>query len=573
MIRQTFTIEPLTQWQNLLAQTPTTTAAAPASDNPLLSPVTQALAALGLSNLGSTLLNLIGAIAILIIGWIVAAVVSKVVKSLLNRTDIDNRIARSVTGRTDSAQELKIEKVISSVVFWIILLIAVVAFLDALNLTTVSQPLNAFLSQIFGFLPKLGSAAILAGIAWLLATLAKTVVTRSARSFNLDQRVAQTTDAATDADSPENAPVPENPFLLSETLGNVLYWFIFLFFLPLILGVLDLQGPLQPVQNLLNDILAALPRILKAVLIGVIGWMLARVVRGIVTNLLAATGIDRIGTQFGLRRTTGSQSLSWLTGTLVYVLILIPTAIAALDALQIPAISEPATSMLNQILSAIPQIFTAVLILLIAYVVARFIADLVKNLLAGLGFDNVFQWIGLSSPSAVTPPSATDFSATSDFQPSVSPVSVRTPSDIAGIIVLVGIMLFATVAATNVLNIPALTAILSGLLLVFGRVLSGLVVFAIGLYLANLAFSLINSSGNSQSRILAQTARIAIIALVSAMALQQMGIAANIVNLAFGLLLGAVAVAIALAFGLGCRGIAAERVERWLQSFDQNRLP
>jgi hypothetical protein len=372
-------------------------------------------------------------------------------------------------------------------------------------------------------------------------------------------------------------------------LGNVLYWFIFLFFLPLILGVLDLQGPLQPVQNLLNDILSALPRIFKAVLIGVIGWVLARVVRGIVTNLLAATGIDRMGTQFGLRRSTGSQSLSWLTGTLVYVLILIPTAIAALDALQIPAISGPATSMLNQILSAIPQIFTAVLILLIAYAVARFIADLVKNLLAGVGFDNVFYWIGLSATPAATPPTPSmsplsaevisadamsgDVGTTSAPQPSVSPVSVRTPSDIAGIVVLVGIMLFATVAATNVLNIPALTAILSGLLLVFGRVLSGLVVFAVGLYLANLAFNLINSSGNSQSRILAQTARIAIIALVAAMALQQMGIAASIVNLAFGLLLGAIAVAIALAFGLGCRGIAAERVASWLQSFDQNRLP
>ena len=571
MIIQMFTIESLAPWQGLLAQTPTTTApVTPESNNPLLSPVTQMLAALGLNNLGSTLLNLIGAIAILIVGWIVAAIVSKVVKSLLSRTDIDNRIARSITGRTDSTQELKVEKVISSVVFWIILLIAIVAFLDALNLTTVSQPLNTFLSQVFGFLPKLGSAAILAGIAWLLATLAKTLVTRSARSFNLDQRVAQTTDAA----------VPENQFLLSETLGNVLYWFIFLFFLPLILGVLDLQGPLQPVQNLLNDILSALPRIFKAVLIGVIGWVLARVVRGIVTNLLAATGIDRIGTQFGLRRSTGSQSLSWLTGTLVYVLILIPTAIAALDALQIPAISGPATSMLNQILSAIPQIFTAVLILLIAYVVARFIADLVKNLLAGVGFDNVFYWIGLSSTPAATTPTtpsedvrSVDVGTTSAPQPSVSPISVRTPSDIAGIVVLVGIMLFATVAATNVLNIPALTAILSGLLLVFGRVLSGLVVFAVGLYLANLAFNLINSSGNSQSRVLAQTARIAIIALVAAMALQQMGIAASIVNLAFGLLLGAIAVAIALAFGLGCRGIAAERVASWLQSFDQNRLP
>lgn len=331
-----------------------------------------------------------------------------------------------------------------------------------------------------------------------------------------------------------------------------------------------MQGPLQPVQNLLNDILAALPRILKAFIIGAIGWVLARVVRGIVTNLLTATSIDRIGAQFGLRRTTNSQSLSWLIGTLVYVLILIPTAIAALDALQIPAISAPATSMLSQILSAIPQIFTAALILVIAYVVGRFVADLVRNLLAGIGFDNIFDWIGLRSTPAAPPSSPDAPDITAPVQPS-APLSVRTPSDIAGIVVLVGIMLFATVAATNVLDIPALTALISGLLVVFGQVLAGLVVFAVGLYLANLAFNLISSSGNAQARILAQTARIAIIALVSAMALQQMGIAASIVNLAFGLLLGAIAVAIALAFGLGCRGIAADRVEKWLASFDRDR--
>jgi small-conductance mechanosensitive channel len=550
------------RWQGLLAQTPTPTVApaASTSDSVLLSPMTQFLTALGLSALGPTLLNLIGAVVILTIGWIAAAIVSGVVKRLLNRTDIDNRIARSVTGQTTGTQEPKIEKIISSVIFWVILLIAIVAFLDALKLTTVSQPLNTFLGQVFGFLPKLGGAAILAGIAWLLATLAKTLVMRSARSFNLDQRVTQTTDTAPS----------ENQFLLSETLGNVLYWFIFLFFLPLILGVLDLQGPLQPVQNLLNDILAALPRILKAFMIGAIGWVLARVVRGIVTNLLTATSIDRVGAQFGLRRTDNSQSLSWLIGTLVYVLILIPTAIAALDALQIPAISAPATSMLSQILSAIPQIFTAALILVIAYVVGRFVADLVKNLLAGIGFDNIFDWISLRSTPAAPPSSPDAPDVTTSTQPS-APLSVRTPSDIAGIIVLVAIMLFATVAATNVLNIPALTALISGLLVAFGQVLAGLVVFAVGLYLANLAFNLISSSGNAQARILAQTARIAIIALVSAMALQQMGIAASIVNLAFGLLLGAIAVAIALAFGLGCRGIAADRVERWLASFDRDR--
>lgn len=558
--------------QGVLAQTPTPGQVASPQAETATSSSPEFLTALGLSSLGPTLLNLIGAILILIVGWIIAAVVAGVVKSLLKRTDLDNRLARSVMGSTGTAgsAEPKIENIISSVVFWIIIIIAVVAFLNALQLTTVAEPLNNFLSQIFEFLPKLGGAAILIGIAWVLATLAKTVVTRMAQSFNLDQRVAAQTD------TPQTT---ENQFLLSETLGNVLYWFIFLFFLPLILGVLDLQGPLQPVQNLLNDILAALPRILKAVLIGAIGWLIAKIVRGIVTNLLSATGVDRVGAQFGLRRTTGSQSLSWLLGTIVYVLILIPTAIAALDALQIPAISGPATSMLNQILNAIPQIFTAALILVIAYAIGRFIADLVRNLLAGIGFDNIFSWIGLDSAlrssRSVTPPASTDLTSTGlpEASPTPAALPTRTPSDIAGVVVLVGILLFGTVAATNVLNLPALTAIVSGLLLVFGRILIGLVIFAIGLYLANLSFSVISSSGYRQARILGQAARVAIIALVSAMALQQMGVAPDIVNLAFGLLLGAIAIAIAIAFGLGGRDVAGRKLREWTETFDQNKPP
>ncbi|HBB34507.1 MAG TPA: hypothetical protein DC064_22635, partial [Cyanobacteria bacterium UBA9273] len=147
----------------------------------------------------------------------------------------------------------------------------------------------------------------------------------------------------------------------------------------------------------------------------------------------------------------------------------------------------------------------------------------------------------------------------------------RTPSELVGIIVLVGIMLFATVAATDVLQIQALTAITIGIGAIASRILAGLIVFAIGLYLANLAFNLITSSGSRQSNILGQAARIAIITLVSAMALQQMGIASDIVNLAFGLLLGAIAVAIALAFGLGARDIAALQVREWLASFKDNR--
>lgn len=520
------------------------------------------LPGINVNNLVNIVLQIAGALAILLIGAIVAKIVAQVVRGLLKRTDLDNRLAAWATGNRGQSSDLKIERIIGNVVFWIIMILAVVAALNVLNLTTVSEPLTNFLNQIFAFLPQLGAAAVLIGVAWIVATLAKAIVMRISESFDLDERFSD----------PEDRSLAGSPFRLSETLGNAFYWFVFLFFLPLILGVLNLQGPLQPVQNLLNELLGALPNIIKAVVIGVVGWFLARTVRGIVTNLLAAAGTDQIGARFGLSPARGGQSLSWLLGTIVYVLILIPTATAALDALQIPAISAPATSMLNQVLNALPLIFTAAAILAIAYVIGKFVADLVTSILTSIGFNNIFYWLGLQgapyTPTAAPEVYEAEFQTGETFTKTPGS-TVRSPSEIVGIVVLVGILLFATVAATNVLNIPALTAVITGLLIIFGQILAGLVVFAIGLYLANLAYNLIASSGSRQAKLLGQTARISIIALVSAMALQQMGIAPNIVNLAFGLLLGAIAVAIAIAFGLGGRDVAAEQLREWLRDFKQ----
>ncbi|MEH2464365.1 mechanosensitive ion channel [Nostoc sp.] len=490
--------------------------------------------------------RLLGAVAILLVGWLIAAIAAAVTRGILNRTNIDNRIAAGITGRRDVPQ---VEKLISSLVFWSIILLTAVAVLQTLDLEIASRPLNNFLNQLIGFLPKLVGAGILLVTAWFLATIVKIITVRSLQAFNLDERLNP---------EPEDRAPSLNQVSLSQTIGNALYWFIFLLFLAPVLDTLGLQQALQPVQALITEVLLILPNILAAILIAVVGWFIANVVRRIVTNLLVTTGIDRLGSRLGLSSAAGVQPLSSIIGTIVYVLILIPVAIAALNALRIDAISVPAIAMLQQVLNALPAIFTAVAILIVAYFVGRFVADLVTSILTNLGFNNIFTILGLTTSSRRIVIST---------ESTTPPIPSRTPSEIAGIVALVGIMLFATVAAVNILNIPALTALVSGIVIIFGRILAGLVIFAIGLFLANLAFNIITSSGERQAQILGQVARIAIIALVSAMALQQIGVASDIVNLAFGLLLGAIAVAIALAFGLGSRDIAREQVQEWLSSF------
>jgi hypothetical protein len=546
------------------------------------------------SDLSRSVPNLLYAIVILVVGWIIAIVAASVVKAVLSRTNLDNRLAAQITGRPDGAAVTNLEKWIATAVFWIVMIFVLVAFLQQLQLSAVSEPLNNFLGQIFAFLPKLAGAAILLGVAWIIATLAKLLLTRGLQAFSLDDRLNQ---ASGGPEGPGGPGTTQSQFLVSDTLGNALYWFIFLLFLPAILGALDLEGLLQPVQNLLDEILAILPNILAAVLIGLAGWFIARIVRLIVTNLLTATGVDRLGERLGLRQATGGRGLSWLIGYIVYVLILIPAAIAALNALQLEAVSRPASEMLQQILNAIPRVFTAALILVLAYVIGKFVAELVSNILDSIGFNNIFSHLGLPEPPRRTrptppteptmpPPPMEDPTVSPSTGPAVPPprpetgaiqpataIQEQTPSELAGVVVLVGIMILATVPAVSVLGFEVLTAIVRDLLVVFGRVLVGLLIFGVGLYLANLAFSLIVRSGTNQSRVLGQVARVAIIALVAAMALQQMGIASNIVNLAFGLLLGAIAVAIALAFGLGSMDIAAEQVREWLMSFKRRNNP
>ncbi|MUG92420.1 mechanosensitive ion channel [Scytonema sp. UIC 10036] len=488
--------------------------------------------------------RLVGAALILLVGWLIAAVAKSVTRSLLNRTNIDNRIASGVTG----VESPQVEEIIANLVFWAILLITVVAVLDTLELRVASQPLNTFLNQVGDFLPRFVGAAVILAVAWLVATLAKLITVRGLQTLRVDERL----------NPPQDSAPSLNQISLSETIGNALYWFVLLVFLIPVLDSLGLNQALLPVQTLVTQIISILPNILGATLIATIGWFVANIVRRIVTNLLMTTGIDHLGSRFGLTASAGTQSLSTIIGTIVYVLILIPVAIAALNQLQIQAISVPAIAMLQQILNTLPSIFTAIAILLIAYFFGRFVSELVTSILTSIGFNNIFSVLGLPSPTkrVVIPE-----------EPTASAIPNRTPSQFVGIVVLVGIMLFATVAAVNILNIPALTTLVTGIVIILGRILAGLVVFAVGLYLANLAFSIIASSGDRQARVLGQVARIAIIALVSAMALQQIGVASDIVNLAFGLLLGAIAVAIALAFGLGGRDIARNQVQEWLDSF------
>ena len=489
--------------------------------------------------LGPQVLEILLALVILVGGWLVALLARVIVRGSLKRTTLDNRMAAWILGE-QTAQGVEVERWVAKAVYYVVLLFAVVGFFNALNLTVISQPLTAFLNRVFEYIPKLIGAGVLVVAAWLLASILRRVVRGALDLAKIDERL----EGKTGLKKEKGAP-------LSKTLSDAVYWLVFLLFLPAVLETLSLEGLLAPVQNLVGRILNFLPNILAATVILAVGWLIARIVQRIVTNLLAALGADRLGERVGLSQSLGTRQLSGLVGLIVYILILVPVLISSLNALSLEAITAPASEMLARVLEAIPLLFAAALLVTLAYVVGRLVSTLVSSLLGGAGFDNVLERIGLAKVGRSTK-------------------ADRTPSAIVGYLILVAIMLFASIEAAGLLGFENLAELVSSFVVFAGQVIVGLVVFGVGLYLANLASRTVHASSASQAAFLAVVARVSIIVLAGAIALRQMGLANEIIELAFGLLLGSVAVATALAFGLGGRDVAAKHIEGWLASMKKS---
>ncbi len=490
-----------------------------------------------LDTLQGRLPQLLMAVGVLVVGWLLALLISLIVRFLLKRTELDNRLASWLVGG-EGADEIDVEKWISRIVFWILMLFVAVGFFHVLGLTVITAPLMAFLNRIFEYLPRLIAPVLLLLVAWALATGLRFALRKILTLAKIDERLG------------EKAELEEGQSIsLAKTLSDAVYWLIFLLFLPAILSALDLQGLLHPVQGMVDEFLGFLPNLLAAVVILAVGWLLARVIQRIVSNLLAAVGADRLSEQVGLDKALGETSLSKVLGMLLYVLILIPVLIAALNALHLDAVTEPASRMLSTILEALPLLFGASLLLIIAFFVGRVVSGLVSNLLAGFGFDAMLARAGIGKAEAEG--------------------ELRF-SSVVGQLALVAIMMFATIEAVRMLGFEMLAQLIAEFMVFAGHVGLGLIIFGIGLYLAQLAARTVSSSATPQAPLLAMASRISILVLAGAMALRQMGLANEIITLAFGLLLGAVAIATALAFGLGGRELAAKTLAEWTEKARKN---
>ena len=373
-------------------------------------------------------------------------------------------------------------------------------------------------------LEKILIAAVILVVTWLLAKAAKWAFAKLVDNVSFLQR--NTSSGET----------------IGHQLGKIVALLIWLFGLLAILQVFSLGGVMQPVTTLLNSIMGFIPNLIGAGLIFFIGLMVARIVRDLTVTALQTVDFDKWVNRGGAETMTGNATLSKTIGTILYAIIVIFASIMALEALNLQSISQPASNMLSLIFDAIPRIIGAALLLGIGYLISRFVVQLLKEILPGLGVDRAL--------------------ASSEMLPAST-----TLSSIVARVAQVAIVIFFAIAATRLLGFPELTMVLNEILELGGQVVFGAVVIAAGFLIAGMLARLIG--GAEETGAAATIVKWATVILFTFMGLQFMGVGEEIVQTAFTALVIGGAVAAALAFGLGGRewaGRKLEQMDRHLES-------
>ncbi len=325
---------------------------------------------------------------------------------------------------------------------------------------------------------------------------------------------------------------------LVTPIGSLIKGVLTIFVLMAVLEHFGLTNVLDPLKHLVDKFMAAVPNIIGAGVIGYAGWVIAKIV-----SQLAGAGLGKVDQK--LAEKTGNQDIkiSNFGSALVFAIILLPIAVSALGVLNIPAISDPASDMIQKLMAAVPNIIGAGIVLLVVYFTVKFVTFILGGLLEGMNINALPAKMGVQGL----------------FNQSFTPVRL-----INGAIMFFAMVAAAT-AAVNILQIEVISQVFANVLEFGAGILVGGLILVIGNFLGNLAHRKLAQHGNEG---LANIARIAILGLVLAMGLRAMGLADSIVTMAFGFTLGSVAVATALAFGLGGRDAAKAVADSWARKIN-----
>ncbi len=212
---------------------------------------------------------------------------------------------------------------------------------------------------------------------------------------------------------------------------------------------------------------------------------------------------------------------------------------------------QPIQDMWSLLLTYIPKVLGAIVVLLIFWLVARAVQTIVDRILSRAHFNTMTERAGINE-------------ALSQAQ------IVRPPSTLMARLFFWVVMLIGLTSAINTLNLDVASRLLQRLTEYIPNVIAAAFILALGFFFGSLLQGFVSTLAGGvkmvNPKLLGQVAQGAVVVFSVAASLEQLGVATTIVTTAFSVLLGSLGLGFAIAFGLGCQDI----VRNWVNDTLKN---
>ncbi len=308
--------------------------------------------------------DLIVAILLAILTWIVAKVVKGLIIKIGEKTKLPQHFEKMHVVK-DEEKGKELVKTLGSLGAFIIFLIMIPGVLDKLGMASVALPLSNMVSAGLAFVPNLIGAGIILFVGYLISKIVKQIVTGLAQAFGVDSFFNK-------LKKEENA---EENTKLSELIGKIVFALIFIPTIILALDTLKLDAVSAPATMVLQTAFDMVPNILVSILLVFVGIFLAKIVKDILEGLLSASGVNKLCKNQDPEAFLSKHKLSYIIAETVKYLIIAIFVFEAISVLNLSIL----TGISVAILSYMPNIFAVLLILVVAHIAGSFIAKLVEK--------------------------------------------------------------------------------------------------------------------------------------------------------------------------------------------------
>jgi len=317
------------------------------------------------------------------------------------------------------------------------------------------QKLSESLTTKFGnLLPGVLGALIVLIIGMFLARVIKKLVEKLMRKTSIDEKLSQKM---------------QTNIRIDKFVAKLAYYLVLIYTLLIVLNLLGVQSVLLPLEEMMGKFVGFLPNIIGAGIITFAGYLIGTIVSE-ATGFLSER-LEKLGGKMGLQ--SDSLNLSKLVKQIVFIIVFIPILIIALDTLKMSAISDPATEMLGTLLSSIPKVIAAVILLGAFYFIGKYIVTIVTDILGNLNIDSYSEKLGLNAI-----------------------IGNQSITKMLGKFALFFIMFTGVIAAADKLELSQLQLILTEIFHISGKIFFGVMILMLGVLISNIAVNSLSKSAD-----------------------------------------------------------------------------